>query len=170
MLPHIHLGDRNAVKRNDGVTIAYCGICCEHCGMRERIPRMAFELRRFVDAYGYSQWIRNVTSDFDFDNFFAGLKWFARSGCVGCLRGGGMPNCEVRDCCSHKDLQNCYSCEEFASCDKTHYQKQTYRISDRYAQIVRIGYANWVQEQKRKTKSGFDNIEYLEETEGQVPQ
>jgi len=123
---------------------------------------MAAEMKRYVDAYGYSEWIGNVSSGFDFQNFEAGLKWFASSNCAGCSTGGGMPRCPIRDCCSEKELKNCYSCPQFGSCDKNHYQKQTYRIGDHYAQIAQRGYAKWLVEQKRKSKSGFDNIGYLE--------
>jgi hypothetical protein len=123
---------------------------------------MAAELKRFVDVYGYSEWIGNVNSGFDFQNFIAGLEWFASSNCTGCLRGGGMPRCLIRDCCSEKKLQNCYSCPEFGSCDKNNYQKQTYRIGAHYARIAQTGYGKWLMEQKKKARTGFDNIEYLE--------
>lgn len=156
------------MKSNESVEIARCGVCCEQCRMQKRIPRMATEMNRFVDAYGYSQWIRNVTSDFDFDNFLVGLKWFASSGCAGCSRGGGMPKCEVRDCCSQKKLQDCYRCPQFTSCNKNLYQKQTYRIGDQYARIAQTGYSKWLQEQRRKTRNGFDNIEYLGGTKGMI--
>jgi len=75
-----------------------------------------------------------------------------------------MPKCEVRDCCSQKKLQNCYHCSQFTSCNKVLYQKQNYRIGDQCAQISQTGYDKWLQEQRRKTRSGFDNIEYLEGT------
>jgi hypothetical protein len=153
---------RSILRKDDSFEIGYCGVCCEHCGMRERIPKMAIELKTFVDAYGYSEWIENVNSGFDFQSFIAGLKWFASSNCVGCSKGGGMPKCSIRDCCSEKNLRNCYFCPRFVSCGKNQYQKLTYRIGDHYAQIARIGYGKWLAEQKRRDKSGFDNIEYLE--------
>ncbi len=42
--------------------------------MRERIPRMAIEMKRFIDAYRYAEWIDNVSSSFDFGNFAVGLE------------------------------------------------------------------------------------------------
>jgi len=50
------------------VQIGYCGVCCIHCGMQKRIPRMAEELKRFVQAYKYGDWIAYVTREFEFEN------------------------------------------------------------------------------------------------------
>jgi len=143
-----------------GVIIGYCGVCCDHCGMRTRIPEMAEELKRHIEAYGYGEWIHNVTQDFDFDNLMKGLNWFANSSCSGCFEGGGMPRCAVRACCLRKKLRNCYFCEGFPNCEKLTYQKETYQITKHYERIKQIGYENWLTEQEKKTKN-FDNIEYL---------
>jgi len=145
-----------------GVVISYCGVCCDHCGMQKHIPEMAKNLKRLIDAYGYAEWIHNITRDFNFDDLMKGLSWFANSGCPGCLEGGGMPLCEVRVCCLQRKLKNCYFCDEFASCQKLSYQKETYNIGGNYESIREIGYINWLKEQERKTGENFDNIEYLE--------
>lgn len=144
------------------VIIGYCGVCCDHCGMRTRIPEMAKNLKRFIDAYGYAEWVHSITQDFNFDNLMKGLNWFANSSCPGCLKGGGMPHCEVRVCCLRRKLKNCYFCEEFSSCEKISYQKETYNIGEKHESIRQIGYANWLREQEKKTSENFDNIKYLE--------
>jgi len=130
--------------------------------MQARVPRMARELERFVQAYKYGEWIGFVTQSFEFKNFVEGLNWFANSGCRGCFQGGGMPNCEVRNCCKKKGLKNCYSCSDFQECKKLDYQKETYRISENLVRINQIGYESWLREQEEKLKMGFDNIDFLE--------
>jgi hypothetical protein len=124
---------------------------------------MAEELKRFVQAYKYGDWIQHITQDFEFGNFMKGLNWCANSGCNGCLQGGGMPNCEIRTCCKEKDLRNCYFCRDFEECEKLGYQKATYKINDSYIRINQIGYENWLKEQKEKASKGFDNIHFLEQ-------
>jgi hypothetical protein len=124
---------------------------------------MAEELKRFVRAYKYGDWIQHTTQDFEFGNFMRGLNWFANSGCNGCLQGGGMPNCEIRTCCKGKGLKNCYFCGDFAKCEKLGYQKATYGISESHARIGQIGYEDWLKEQEEKASEGFDNIYFLEE-------
>jgi hypothetical protein len=123
---------------------------------------MAEELKRFIQAYKYKDWIEHITQDFEFGNFMKGLNWFANSSCNGCLQGGGMPNCEVRACCKEKGLKNCYSCQDFEGCEKLSYQKATYKINDNYTRIKQIGYKNWLNEQKEKASKGFDNIHFLD--------
>jgi len=149
-------------KLSQSVQISYCGVCCSHCGMQKRIPKMAEELKRFVQAYKYGDWIAYVTREFEFGNFMKGLNWFAGSGCKGCLQGGGMPNCEVRKCCKAKGLGNCYFCEGFSDCKKLDYQKETYKVNENYARIRQIGYEKWLKEQEGKVKADFDNICLLE--------
>jgi hypothetical protein len=123
---------------------------------------MAEELKRFVQAYKYGEWIDYVTQEFEFENFMKGLNWFAHSSCGGCLQGGGMPTCEVRKCCREKGLKNCYFCGNFLKCDKLGYQRETYKINENYEKIRLIGYENWLREQKQKLRENFDNIYFLE--------
>jgi hypothetical protein len=130
--------------------------------MQARVPKMAKELKRFVQAYKYGEWIAYITREFEFENFMKGLKWFANSGCIGCLQGGGMPKCEVRSCCKAKGLKNCYFCKDFLICEKLAYQRETYSIDENFARIKQIGYEGWLKEQEEKLKADFDNICFLE--------
>jgi hypothetical protein len=147
---------------SQNVQISYCGVCCSHCSMQSRIPKMAKELKRFVQAYKYGDWIAYVTREFEFENFMKGLNWLANSGCSGCFQGGGMPNCEVRNCSRAKNFENCYFCKDFSECRKLDYQKETYKVNENYARIRQIGYGNWLKEQEEKLKADFDNIFFLE--------
>lgn len=122
---------------------------------------MVRELKRFIEAYKYGEWVPNITQDFDFDNFIKGLNWFGTSDCPGCLKGGGIPRCDVRICCLRRKLKNCYFCVEFLDCKKLSYQKETYLIEEHYKRISKVGYKNWVKELKMK-KENYDNIGYLE--------
>jgi len=130
--------------------------------MQARIPEMAKELRRFVEAYRYGEWIAYVTQDFNFQNFMKALEWFANSSCKSCLQSGGMPNCEARNCCKEKGLENCYFCQDFLKCPRLSYQKETYRIEENYGRIIQVGYEKWLKEQEEKMKANFDNIHFLE--------
>jgi hypothetical protein len=123
---------------------------------------MAEELKRFIHAYKYGEWIGFVTQEFEFGNFMKGLNWFANSSCNGCLQGGGMPTCEVRNCCKEKGFNNCYFCNDFLKCEKLDYQRETYRINENYERIKQVGYENWLKEQEKKSEANFDNIWFLE--------
>lgn len=130
--------------------------------MKTRIPEMAGEFKRFVQAYKYGEWISYITQDFDFENFMKGLNWFVNSSCLDCLKGGGMPTCEIRNCCKQKSNEKCYFCKDFPKCNKLGYQRETYKINENYERIRQIGYQRWLGEQDKKSKTDFDNIWYLE--------
>jgi len=130
--------------------------------MQTRIPKMAEDLKRFVNAYRYGEWIGFVTQEFEFENFMKGLNWFANSGCDGCIQGGGMQNCEARNCCKTKNLKNCCFCKDFLECKKLDYQRETYKINENFLRIKQICYENWLKEQEEKLKADFDNIWFLE--------
>ena len=147
---------------NDNALISYCGVCCSHCGMQTRIPKMAEELKRFIHAYKYGEWIGSVTQDFEFENFMKGLNWFANSSCNGCIQGGGMPTGEIRNCCKEKGFNNCYFCNDFLKCEKLDYQRETYKINENYERIKQVGCENWLKEQEKKSEANFDNIWFLE--------
>jgi hypothetical protein len=123
---------------------------------------MAKELKRFIHAYKYGEWIGYITQDFTFENFMKGLNWFANSGCSGCIQGDGMPTCEIRGCCKEKAFNNCYFCSDFLKCKKLDYQRETYKINENYERIKQVGYENWLKEQKKKFEANFDNIWFLE--------
>jgi hypothetical protein len=92
--------------------------------MQVYIPKMAEELKRFVQAHGYGEWIEHVTQDFDFENLMKGLEWFANSGCLGCIQGGGMPNCKVRNYCIEKGLEKLLFLRRFSKVRKTQLSKR----------------------------------------------
>jgi hypothetical protein len=129
-------------------------------------PRLAKELKRSSEAYGYAEWIHNVTQDLDFQQLIKGLSWFANSNCPDCLEGSGMPHCEARSCCLKRKLKNCHFCPDFSRCEKLNYQKATYDVKRHFERIERIGYENWLREQGKKTDQNFDNIQYLEKKQG----
>jgi hypothetical protein len=123
---------------------------------------MAEELKRFIHAYKYGEWVGHVTQEFEFENFMKGLNWFAKSNCSGCIQGGGMPTCEVRNCCKEKGFNNCYFCNDFLKCEKLGYQRETYKINENHERIKQVGYENWLKEQEKKSEANFDNIWFLE--------
>jgi hypothetical protein len=69
-----------------------------------------------------------VTKDFEFENFMKGLNWFANSSCVGCLQGGGMPKCEVRNCCKEKGLKTAISAKISLNAKNSAIKKKLIRL------------------------------------------
>ena len=95
--------------------IGFCGIWCGSCvagngALRELTRRYA----DMIGKYGLEGW---APKDLEFKEFLKGLVSIrAMPLCEGCLKGGGRPDCEMRDCASNKDVEDCSECDQPAHC------------------------------------------------------
>ena len=92
--------------------VAYCGLYCNACGIRqEKIKTAVNNLRGIIAAYGFDKMMPELAKmepSFrhykEFDQVMDGLvKTF--DGCRGCFQGGGDPDCIARSCAKHQGLQ-----------------------------------------------------------------
>jgi len=95
--------------------IGFCGIWCGSCAvgngaLRELTKR--FEI--IIKGYGLSGW---GPKDFDFKEFEKGLVSIQTVPlCLGCLKGGGRTDCEIRACARTKKVADCSECNRPAAC------------------------------------------------------
>jgi len=40
-----------------------------------------------------------------------------------CRGGGGPPHCKIRNCCQKKEIDGCWQCDEFLTCEKLDFLK-----------------------------------------------
>ncbi len=67
-----------------------------------------------IERYGLEEW---APKDFDFKEFMKGLASIqAMPSCLGCLKGDGRPNCEIRACASNKNITDCSECDQPMAC------------------------------------------------------
>jgi len=127
----------------------YCGGCGQYNGL---IKETAKQMREFADLYGFEF---RSKGEFDFKQFLKGLEWFiGKAICPGCQKGGGPAFCEVKKCCSEKQLRICFECEKFP-CSKI----ESVADPDTMARCKRfkeIGFEKWVDEQAEKAKEGYE--------------
>jgi hypothetical protein len=106
--------------------IAYCGLFCGDChGHNGRVPDLARDLRKELRACRYDLFAAFI-SEYNFGKDFAAyddcykvLGAMVKFRCKrGCKNGGGSPFCKIRKCCQKKELEGCWECETFESCDK----------------------------------------------------
>jgi len=95
--------------------IGFCGIWCGSCIVGNGTLReLTKRYKELINAYDLKDW---VPKDFDFGEFYKGLETIqSMSLCLGCLKGGGRDDCEIRICATNKNLQDCTSCQEFHKC------------------------------------------------------
>ena len=111
--------------------IGFCGIWCGSCvvgngALRELTKRY----EEIIKRYGLEEW---APKDFDFQEFMKGLASIqAMPLCLGCLKGDGKPNCEIRICASNKKIADCSECDQPTAC-KNLEELQKMRIGARRA-------------------------------------
>jgi hypothetical protein len=100
----------------------YCGECPAHLGT---IADMARDLRKELRKSRFDLTAASMSKM----SFFAALKNYASAYDVlgamvklrckkGCRGYGGNPFCEIRKCCQKKNIDGCWECDVFETCNK----------------------------------------------------
>jgi hypothetical protein len=75
-------------------------------------------LLSYVEKHGELKDIVHTSKSCDYEEFLKGLNWLAKAEpCMGCRAGEGWPDCPIRKCILKKELDHCFECEEFPSCE-----------------------------------------------------
>lgn len=96
--------------------IGYCGIWCGSCVVGNGIlSYLAARYKKLIDAYDLPQW---GPKDIDYALFKKALSSIQElAPCVGCIRGGGRDQCEMRVCAVDRRLMACSECRDEKKCD-----------------------------------------------------
>jgi hypothetical protein len=109
--------------------IAYCGLDCATCvSHKEEIADLAKALRKKLReekfdkmAVGMSKYFKALQN---YGVCYEVLGAMVRLRCNrSCREGGGNPYCKVRICCKKKELDGCWECAEFETCQKMDFLK-----------------------------------------------
>jgi len=139
-------------KKDDLKLVTYCGLHCDLCSSRGRMPKQASALRDTMRTEGWEYWGHTVPGFKDFWQFLNGMT---DKPCPGCRQGGGPPFCGIRKCARRKGLDLCIECTDWP-CSRIDGLAAGYTSliadSERHK---RIGTAKWLKEQKARAKTGF---------------
>lgn len=150
------------VKPTDLAT--YCGLYCGACDIyQKRIGESGKELKKVLDAMKFNEIASQVPGLEDYETFYKILNtiitFFGQ--CAGCLKGGGDPQCKIRNCCNEKGYQTCAECPS-VPCEKL---KPLYegnpQLGDDLQEIKKIGLEKWCQKQQEKVDKGFKYSDIL---------
>jgi hypothetical protein len=138
--------------------VTYCGLYCELCAQRGRIPAQAEALRASMDKEGYPFWGADFPNFKPFWEFLTDLT-DRDNACPGCRAGGGFPRCEIRKCAEARGVEVCARCEDFP-CEKIEAFSRVYPtlISDGL-RLKRIGLKRWLAEQQDRVRTGFAYVD-----------
>ena len=112
--------------------IPYCGLDCRNCLIfTAEIADLAKELKKQLIQYDFSrvaQGLSTILEKFrEFKNYkqcYEVLEAMDRLRCERvCREGGGSAVCRIRICCQNMNINGCWECQEFESCDMLEYLK-----------------------------------------------
>ena len=111
--------------------MAYCGLYCGDCfGYNGRIAELAKELRKELRHAKFDRIAESLAGNPFFEVFGNYSQCYDVLGALvqfrckkTCHGGGGPPFCEIRKCCQSKELEGCWECDQFGTCDKLEFLK-----------------------------------------------
>jgi hypothetical protein len=147
-------------KQNDRLRmVAYCGLYCDLCAERTRIPQRAQSLVDSMRIGGWDRWAGDMPGFKEFWKFLSGLSG---EGCGGCRAGrapaampGGPPFCGIRKCARKRKIDICVYCPDWPCHRIKGLAKAYVTLTADGERLRRIGLARWLTEQKRRAQTGF---------------
>jgi len=140
--------------------VTYCGLYCELCAERARIPKRAAALQEAMTEEGWPVWGTDVPGFTEFWRFLESLH--ANGSCPGCHAGGGPPNCQIRACVQQRGLELCSQCPDFP-CARIEALGTIYPtlIADN-RRLQAVGLEQWLTEQEKRVQRGvvYADIRY----------
>jgi len=134
--------------------ITYCGVYCELCSARGRIPKQAAALRETMAKEGWGHFGNEIENFKQFWEFLTNLSDKSKA-CPGCRAGGGPPFCGIRKCAQKKGVELCADCEEFPCHRIEGLAKGYINLIPDMKRMKEIGFDKWFEEQQERAKTGF---------------
>ena len=114
--------------------IAYCGLYCGDCfGYKGIIADLARDLRKELRQSKFKHTAEAMAEvpffamyknyDQCYEVLGAMVKFRCKKTCRG---GGGPPFCNIRKCCEKKEIDGCWLCDDFETCQKLDFLKPTH--------------------------------------------
>jgi hypothetical protein len=137
---------------------AYCGLYCGACDIyQKRIGQSGEELRKVLDAYRFDEITTQVPGLENYEAFHKVLNTLVIifGQCSGCPKGGGPPQCDIRNCCSEKGYKTCAECSS-GPCEKLKPLLDSYpQLEEDLQEIKKSGLEKWSREQQGKVDKGL---------------
>lgn len=135
-------------------SVTYCGLYCDLCGSRGRIPKRAQALQNSMAEEGYDVWGKEIPGFSEFWEFLGTLS-DPEKACSGCRQNGGPPFCSVRKCARKKEVDVCVFCKEYPCSRIKELAKGYPTLLADGERIKEIGINAWIEEQKKRARTGF---------------
>ena len=110
-------------------SLACCGLVCSMCfNYKGEIADLSRDLRKKLREEKFDRIAPGLSKYFkDLANYtvcYEVLGAMVRLRCKrGCREGGGNPGCKIRICCRQKNIEGCWECGVFETCNKLDFLK-----------------------------------------------
>ncbi len=100
--------------------IGYCGLNCAECfSYKKTVSEAAKSLRREMRSAGLKEVWKEIPFLDEYESFKKSLDGLAKLRCTkGCRDGSGNPWCKFRKCAQKNNIDGCWQCPDFETCDK----------------------------------------------------
>ena len=136
------------------ILIAYCGLYCDLCSARFKIPDQAQALReslRMADYEGFGP------VQPGFSEFWAYLNDLAEPPMDRCCRAEtcGHPRCAIRNCAQARHLDVCTDCADYPCQHILTLGRSEPTLVQDGRRLQAIGLEAWIAEQRARRRAGF---------------
>jgi len=108
--------------------VAYCGIYCGDCfAHKGKVADLARDLRKELRGARFDRIVEGISfKEFEYyQECYEVMGALVKLRCKRACRGGGDPPfCKIRKCSQKKEIDGCWECDEFETCEKLDFLKQ----------------------------------------------
>lgn len=139
---------------DDKTLLAYCGLYCDLCSARFKIPDQASALRDSLRRADYEE---HGPSQPGFDEFWRTLNNLAEPPGEKCCRLGtcGHPLCAIRKCAQEREQEMCIECEDYPCPHILTLSRSEPTLIQDGKRLQAIGLDAWIVEQQSRRRIGF---------------
>lgn len=134
--------------------VAYCGLYCDLCSARFKIPDQAQALRESLRMADYEDF---GPSQPGFSEFWAYLNDLAKPPMDRCCRAEtcGHPRCAIRNCAQARHLDVCTDCADYPCQHILTLGRSEPTLVQDGRRLQAIGLEAWIAEQRARRRAGF---------------
>jgi hypothetical protein len=139
---------------DDKMLVTYCGLYCDLCSARFKIPDQAHALRESLRMADFED---HGPGQPNFNEFWAFLNNLAEPPPGQCCRAEtcGHPQCAIRNCAKEKQLFVCTDCGDYPCEHILVLGRSEPTLVQDGRRLEAIGLEAWIAEQKARRRAGF---------------
>ena len=129
--------------------ISFCGLYCDLCDSRSRIPKRAAALLDALVAAGHEHGAADRPGFEEFWSYLVGLA-DPEGICRGCREMGEALGCEISRCARERNIEICVFCEDYPCRRVEEMLSQFPALREEHARLRELGVEDWLEEQDER--------------------